>query len=142
MHNPRNNGAKDRLVLNKTFKMTSWRRHVMMAARHVSLSFLEKSLPFLWIFFFCCLCIGTHYSVGLVCFTVPPALKLKQVRTANDVAKLTVPARWGLRNMAEKSLPVRSAGAVMCLLYIFSSMQSPCWHRCQPAITCTLVLTS
>ena len=44
-----------------------------------------------------------------------------RVRVTN-AATLTTSARWGLRNMADKSLPVGLTQALLCLLYILSHM--------------------
>ena len=51
-----------------------------------------------------------------------PAIRLKQVQTANNAAKLTAPARWELCNEVDELLHVASARAALWLLCIFISM--------------------
>ena len=92
----------------------------MMACRNYPHSFLENATSFS---FAVLLLLWLHQktlSGGLVFFGVLTAVKLKQVWMANNAAKLTTPARWGLRVMADQSLLVGRTGEVRCLLYIFS----------------------
>ena len=62
-------------------------------ARH---NWCKNVISFSSVFFLLLLCLHRNtVPVCLVFFSVPSAVKLKQIRLANSVAKLTASARWG-----------------------------------------------
>ena len=61
----------------------------------ISCSFLENNAAFSFAFLLL-LCLHQNRSAGLVFFSVPSAVKLNQVRIANNAAKQSASARWRL----------------------------------------------
>ena len=110
------------MILNKTFKWrnssdTSW-KHIM-----ISSSFLENvtSFPFAFLLW---LSLHRHTQpVDLVFFSVPSAAKPNQARIANNAAKPTTPARWGLLRTVDdqflwRHLQHRSACSTFSALWV------------------------